>query len=155
MMNGIKMVMKRYVLYPVIIGFVLLKAMDVLSAFELGRHFIDNGPLNMLENHLNIALPYEVFKYYMAYAAGFSYGTISIIFSVHKMKLGVISLILFYMKAWASLLILAPMAMVWIPIELTILIIGGTFTFKRISGKPNRSEDLRDTDLTEYPTSIA
>lgn len=130
-----KSIVKRYLFYPLIIGFIMLKGLDVLSSFELGKYFIEKGPISILGDQFNVVLPYEYFKYYFAYAVGFSYGTISMFLPIHKLKLGIFSIILIYLKLWMCVMVFAAFAMMWIPVEMLLIAIGFLIVFKRKNPK--------------------
>lgn len=126
-----KSMVRRYLIYPLIIGFLMLKFLDILSAFELGKYFIENGPLVILGDQFNVTLPYEYFKYYFVYAVGFSYGTISIFLPIRKLGLGIFSIVLIYLKLWMCVMVFAAIAMLWIPIEILLISIGFLFVGKK------------------------
>jgi len=119
--------LKRFIIYPAIIGFLTYGLLDGIAYFEIGRLFIDSGPLAILEETFNIPLPFEQVKYYYSYAVGFTYGTISVFLPIRKLRLGIIGLVLMYLQYGISLLMLAPFIMFWIPIE---LILSTGFYFK-------------------------
>lgn len=110
--------LKRFIVYPLIIGIMTNFVFELLSGFEYGRIFINDGPLSLFDDLTGITLDFEVFKYYLFYIIGYTYGSISTILPLHKMKLGVIGLVLMYIKYWACLVILSPFAMMIFPFEL-------------------------------------
>lgn len=118
------MIIKRYVIYPAILGFVSLKIMSMLYGTAFGDLLINSGPLAIIEESTGLSMPFDVMKYYFVYAVGFAYGTMSILLPLHKMRLGIVGLFLMVLKYWLSFVALAAIAMFWIPIE---ILLGGIF----------------------------
>jgi len=124
------MIIKRYVIYPLILGFVSLKIMSMLYGTSFGDLLINSGPLAIIEEATGLSMPFDIMKYYFVYAVGFAYGTISILLPIHKMRLGIVGLFLMVLKYWLSFVALAAIAMFWIPLE--ILLSGVFFVVLKI-----------------------
>lgn len=137
-----KKFLKRFVVYPLIIGFITFQLLELMSSFGMGELFREFGPIAIMEQSINISLPFEKVKYFFVYAVGFSYGTMSSILPIHKLKLGMIGLVLMYLKFIMSMIFLAPFAMMWIPVELVLA--GTFFVLKKIVTRSRRIEYRQD-----------
>lgn len=124
-----KTFMKRFVIYPAVIGYLTLHLFDWMVVSEFGKMFLDSGPLAIIEKTFGLSLPFEKMKLFYAYAIGFSYGTMSVVLPIHKLGLGVIGLFMMYLKYVLTVFVVAPLAMAWLPVEL--LIAGTVFVFSK------------------------
>lgn len=137
-----KSVLKRFIIYPAIIGFLSLYMLDFFTSTEYGKLFVESGPLATFQDSVGINLPFDIMKYYFAYSVGFAYGTISSVIPIRKMGLGIIGLVLMYLKYWMCLTIAGPIAMISIPLELMTIVI--VFFLKKciVYGKTHTSKAL-------------
>lgn len=111
---------KRYVIYPAIVGFFTFQLLASLQGSAFGDLIYNSGPMAIIEEATGIPMPYDMMKYYFAYAVGFAYGSFSVIFPIHKMGLGILGLGLMLLKYWMCFTVFASMAMFWIPLELLV-----------------------------------
>lgn len=142
----LKIALKRFVVYPLIVGFITFHLLDLMSSFEIGELFREFGPIAIMEESLNISLPFDKVKYFYAYAVGFSYGTMSSLLPIHKLKLGMVGLVLMYLKLIMSMIFLSPIAMIWIPTEL--ILIGTLFVLREIMKKMKENKYRQDPIYT-------
>lgn len=112
---------KRFIIYPAIVGFLTYQLIDMLNGTSFGDLMYESGPLAVIEHATGIPMPFDTMKYYFAYAVGFSYGTMSAFMPLHKMKLGIIGLVLMFLKYWLCLTMFASVAMFWIPLEVVLV----------------------------------
>ncbi len=119
-----KTFLKRFVIYPVFIGFFVIKMLEVMSGFEIGALFTDLGPISFLKNELYfLSIPYSYLEVIYAYSVGYAYGTISVFFSVRKMGIGLVSFVFFYIKMALCMFVFSSISMLLIPLELAAMFI--------------------------------
>lgn len=140
-----KTFLKRFLVYPAFIGFIVIKLLEAIAGFEIGALFVELGPISFLQNELGFfSIPYSYLELFYAYAVGYAYGSISILFSIRKMKLGLVSLVFFYIKMIACMFVFSSISMLLIPLELSLVCI--------VTGvkKLNSGMERRETKLEEY-----
>ena len=118
-----KMVFKRYVFYPFVIGLLSYYLYSLIQDTHVGILFNELGPLSHLEKTFGVELPFEQFQYFYFYLVGFVYGTMSMLLPIHKLGLGIIGLILMYLKWFLSMFAFAPLALMVIPVELMVVVL--------------------------------
>lgn len=118
-----KMLFQRYILYPLIIGFITYKVLDFVSATSMKDAINQFGLYGMIDQTFGIKLSYEEGKYIYSYVVGFAYGTISQVFKIHKMRIGLITGVLAMLKYYMCFYLFGTMAFFWIPIEVTLIVL--------------------------------
>lgn len=119
----LKSFVKRFVVYPVLVGLVSYYLFGFIQESYLGELFYELGPFASLEKSLGFTIPLFDVKFLYFYAVGFTYGTMSMFLPLHKLGLGMVGLILMYVKLFLSMFAFAPFAFVVAPVELTVVLI--------------------------------
>ncbi|MEK6190620.1 MAG: hypothetical protein N2A99_06490 [Carnobacterium alterfunditum] len=148
------LLVKRFLVYPTIIGFITFHLLGLVDSMPIGELFREEGPIAIMEATLNVTMPFESVKFFYLYAVGFAYGTMSLILPVHKLKLGLIGMILMYLKLVLSMIAFAPIAMLWIPVE---LFFAGLFLITRKMTSRTKKEKKEYTlkELKEWANETA
>lgn len=117
-----KMLFQRYILYPIIIGFVTYHVLGFVAVTPLKEAINQFGLYGMIDQTFGIELSYEEGKLIYSYVVGFAYGTVSQFIKIHKMKAGLFTIILALLKYYMCFYAFGTIAFFWIPIEVVLIV---------------------------------
>ncbi|MEK5105024.1 hypothetical protein MKX83_24085 [Cytobacillus sp. FSL M8-0252] len=118
-----KIILQRYLLYPLIIGFFTYHVLNFIEVTEMKDIVHQYGMYSMIKNVTGIDLSFEEGKIIYCYVVGFAYGTISQFFKIHKMRIGLFTLVLFLLKYYMCFFMFGTLALFWIPLEISLFLL--------------------------------
>lgn len=123
-LNFKKMLLQRYIIYPLIIGTITVQILSAMQGTSLNDLINQHGLYAMIDKILGVQVSYDEGKYIYGYVVGFAYGTISQLIKVRSFGKGLIAIILFLIKYYMCFFFLGTLAFFWIPLEVITIAFG-------------------------------
>jgi hypothetical protein len=136
--NFKKMLLQRYVLYPIIVGSITYLLLDFISATPMKDVMNQYSLYNTIDQMFGVRISFEDGQILYSYLVGFAFGTISQVTKHIKksIRIGFVSLVITLIQYYMCFYLFSTIAFFVIPLEITVLLfiilIFGFATFTKV-----------------------